>query len=141
MVITLQKLAEALDVAKNQFTTDFRENNERLIGGFLMVSYLLQAMNLKKSDETIFDAISRLTEKRPDFDLLNKDDRVLLATILKQMFSPLGIKDVVIIGLAGEGKVFITSLHDEGRSLANVDQVKQLLRAVIDSDDTEDFPI
>lgn len=138
MILTMAKLAAAIDVAKNEFAGLWRQSPERLIGGFLMVSYLLQAMSLKTPEETIQQAMERLRQAQHTFDLLNNDDRILLSTIMKDMFGPLGVADVVILGLTPEGRVFITSMHDHQEN-RTIEEVKQLLRTAAESKDAEEF--
>lgn len=140
MIIPPKKLAEAMDVAINAMVN--HPGDEYLKrGGFLMLSYLLQAMNLKMADETIRQGVDKLRNGEYQFDLLNQEHQQFLGVILKQMYGPLGVVDLVILGISGEGKVFITTMHDDDRGKMEIAQIKLLLQKIIDDPDAEDFSI
>jgi hypothetical protein len=142
MILTLPKLAEALDAAGRQFIADFKDKpaGNPLASGFLMMSYILQAMDLKTREESMNTAMNRLIEPRPPLDLLVERDRNTLNAILKGMFGPLGVETLIIVGVTGEGRTYITHFTDkEDDKNGTVAQVKELMQAIIDDPDAEEF--
>ncbi len=142
MIITLPKLAEAMKVAFTEFQKNFGKNDDvRLCSGTLVLSYLLQAMSLKTPDETMSDAYQRLKETPPKFDLLNGDHRNLMSKILHDMYAPLGVSDVVILGRTPENKVFITTMHEGEGVKTDIEQIKLFLQAIANTEDSEGFDL
>lgn len=137
-LLSLRKLAEAIAVAKNQFFEDHKANSDRLTGGFLMASYILQAMGLKTPTESIQQAMERLQQAPARFDLLNEVDRQTLGHILKDMYGQLGVQRIFLIGITGEGKTFINYLSENPEPVPNL---REMLRAIADDDDFEEISL
>lgn len=140
MFVPLAKLAEAIEIAKERFFDVITEPTERS-SGVLMVSYILQALSLKEPTEGVVIALQRMRQMQITFDLLNQEHRNFLSKVMKDMFGPLGVTDVVILGITGEKKVFITTMHDEHDAKTDISEIKKLLQAIVNTEDAEDFSL
>jgi hypothetical protein len=144
MILTMPELAIVLNNAGHQFINDYHKDKPQLIpGGFLMMSYILQAMDMKKRDESIDTAMNRLIEPRPALDLALEADRDALGALLKGMLGPtLGVETILVIGVTGENRTYIIHFSpNETSGLKAVDEVKELMQSIISDPNAENLDL
>lgn len=149
MIVTHAKLAEAMEVASKAFMTGYMGsgddprpvNNEAIAGGFRMMSLLLQSLSLKEHNETLRVAWDRMLAKGNQFDLLSEEHRQIMALIIRQMFEPLAVTNLFIIGVTPERKTFIAGIS--ANQTMSIEEMQSILKEAMRADmsDIEEFPI
>lgn len=141
MIATYGKIAESIEVAWNKFVDNFKGEMAAQAVGSVMVSYILQAMSMAGPADTVEVGIARLREQDVKFNILDANHRAFMTQVLKDMYEPLCVKDMIILGITPEGRVYITSLHAEGAGNTDTAEVKRILQAIVNTEDEEDLPI
>lgn len=143
-MITNPQLAAALERARNRIFETGHENEwqqGQYVASALSMTYLLQELGLKTPLEFLWDAVNRL--KQPEhYDLLNEKDREFMALMLQDMYEPLAVNRIIMIGITPEGKAFITQIIKSGDEGWSSDQLKEILIAIGDNEnESTDLPL
>ena len=134
------KLGKAIDSVRMYFINS-GVSDETKAGCFLALSYLLQALGLKRPEEPFRAAMERLLANEDQYSLLNDSHRQILARMIEEMMEPLGVKDSFIVGISEEGKPFVTSFCDETKQRLDPNQIRDVLRAIADSKEDMDWTL
>jgi hypothetical protein len=127
--LTHKELADYIQEAGNRFMEGRCEAASAM--GMRMISELLQVMGLKSPNEGVLAALDRMRAPQMipmedaevsfsgSVDLLNPECRQTFANLVRELFTPLGVNRVMIIGMTVENgemdsKIFVVQITRDG---------------------------
>lgn len=85
----------------------------------------------ESAPQSLLQAVLALaqTEDRP-MDLMNHDDRQIFAGIAYQMLAPMGVQRCIVVGVPGDGPLFVTVLDSDTMPKLTPEEVAKILQTL-----------